>query len=507
MQPEEYENWPSVYLKQCSRDAVNSSITIIPCAPYGDEEVKGIESKYWYQNVPMTISILSVSFLSLFGLASIEGYYIGARFLHFTLPDFNANCNFLLLAMALGIWYSGRLRGISAILIYNTGNNIQFVRTANGLRLGQNTFSFRNITRVSLEPNERDPIKSVVRIDHKHSRKPFKFKLEILADRSRWQTFKAALEKRKIEVDPRIEQYLQPNAKDPSYSELWLEALGTAPGAELLGPLESKRKLKEGAYEIERQIGRGGQGAAYLARVTGSNALGETGKSLVVLKEYVLPAYVDFAAKRQAIDSFEQEARILGSIDYPFIVRLEDFFVEELRAYLVLEYVAGSSLKELVREKGPFSQDAVIELALCMVGILEYLHNTIKIAHQDFTPDNLIWSGDNQVKLIDFMVAKKLDGTANDGAASGKLAYMPPEQFRGEAGAHSDLYALGGTLYFLLTGQEAEPLTQCDLSQFPSVTNQALAQLVSSLTVQDREQRCCSLDLIRECLTRAKAEA
>jgi hypothetical protein len=84
---------------------------------------------------------------------------------------------------------------------------------------------------------------------------------------------------------------------------------------------------------------------------------------------------------------------------------------------------------------------------------------------------------------------------------------MPPEQFRGEAGAHSDLYALGGTLYFLLTGQEAEPLTQCDLSQFPSVTNQALAQLVSSLTVQDREQRCCSLDLIRECLTRAKAEA
>ncbi len=509
MAEEKYKEWAALYRQQSNVESGHSSITVIPCAPYGDEEVSGAGSKFGYRDWNIAFYALLFVFFIGFMIIEIKFSHSAAKFLHLAFPDFKNNFGFqyiFLLGLTLGLRYCGQLRGISAIVVDPA--EITFLRTAGGEFLSKVRFKLDNVIRISLEPNETDPIKSMVRVDERKKswRKPFKFKLEILADRSRWQTFKAALEKRGIEVDPRIEQCLQPNAKDPSYSELWLEALGTVPGAELLGPLVAGRKLKEGAYEIERQIGRGGQGTAYLARVTGANSPGEAGKNLVVLKEYVLPAYADFAAKRQAIDSFEQEARILGSIDYPFIVRLEDFFVEELRAYLVLEYVAGSSLKELVREKGPFSQDAVIELAFCMVGILEYLHNCIRIAHQDFTPDNLIWSGDNQVKLIDFMVAKKLDGAIADGAASGKLAYMPPEQFRGESGAHSDLYALGSTLYFLLTGQEAEPLTQCDLSQFPSVTNQVLADLVSSLTAQDREKRCCSLELIKECLNQAKAE-
>lgn len=502
-----YTDWISLYRQQCHGGMLPSSTTVIPCAPYGDEELSSIESKKWYQDWLIPLPYLSAFLFVYFMLLAQYGAAQLVKFLHFgdLLPIYR-DVFMAGFALLLGLKVVGNVRGISAIVIDE--KRIQFISTAGGKHLKDNSYDLDNVARITLEPNESDPIKSIVRIDErsKSQLKPFRFKLEILCDRSRWQAFKAALEKNSIEVDPRIEQYLQPNAKDPSYSELWLEALGTVPGAELLEPLETGRKLKEGAYEIERQIGRGGQGTAYLTRVTSQKSPKEAERSRVVLKEYVLPAYVDLVAKRRAIERFEQEARILESIDCPFIVKLEDFFVEDLRAYLVLEYVAGRSLKELVRENGPFSEDVVIELALCMVDILEYLHQTIRIAHQDFTPANLIWSGNNQVKLIDFMVAKATDDTTGDGAASGKLAYMPPEQFRGETGAHTDLYALGSTLYFLLTGEEPEPLTQCDLSQRQSITNKKLASLVSSLTVQEREHRCCSLKLTRECLNQAKSQ-
>jgi len=217
----------------------------------------------------------------------------------------------------------------------------------------------------------------------------------------------------------------------------------------------------------------------------------------VVLKEFILPVYVDVAVRRQALERFENEARILKQLDHPQIVSLTDFFIEDHRSYLVLEHINGKSLKQLIMENGPMSEEQVKGLALQMCTILDYLHGLAPpVVHRDFTPDNLILREDGTLKLVDFNVAQQTEATAT-GTVVGKHAYLPPEQFRGTPVPASDLYSMGATLHFLLTGQDPEPISISHPQKVNASVSGAMDFLVAKATAMSLDDRYASAEEIR----------
>src|SRR5581483_12186920 len=107
---------------------------------------------------------------------------------------------------------------------------------------------------------------------------------------------------------------------------------------------------------------------------------------------------------------------------------------------------------------GQFTQTRVLELATQMCDILAHLHGqSPPVLHRDFTPENLILDVDGNLRLIDFNVAQQMESTATR-TVVGKHSYIPPEQFRGKATTQSDIYAMGASIFYLLTGTEPEPI-------------------------------------------------
>jgi len=259
---------------------------------------------------------------------------------------------------------------------------------------------------------------------------------------------------------PELLDVLSPPAIQESYTELWLKQLAAPPRRQRLQPLTIGATLQDARYRIDAQIGMGGQGTVYLATICGGDLQPAAVSRTVALKEFILPIFPQLEVRKRAAQKFESEAKMLSALDHPQIVRLIDVFVEDFRAYLVLERAEGSSLRRLVQEQGCLSEARVRELAEQMCDILAYLHaRTPAIIHRDFTPENLILCPDGKLKLIDFSVAEQKQSTVT-GTMVGKHSYMPPEQFRGKPTVQSDIYALGATLFFLLSASDPEPIMQ-----------------------------------------------
>jgi|GEM_PF-557192 Serine/threonine protein kinase len=284
-----------------------------------------------------------------------------------------------------------------------------------------------------------------------------------------------------VERDARVLQVLEPPA-DHSYTELWMQALTAPPKRERFKPLVEGALLNEGQFQILGQLGVGGQGTAYLARNVISN-------EKVVLKEFILPVYVTVSVRRQALERFENEARILKHLDHTQIVKLVDFFVEDHRSYLVLEHIDGQSLRQIVESRGAMPENQVMALAEQMCTILDYLHGLIPpVVHRDFTPDNLILRADGVLKLVDFNVAQQSEATTT-GTVVGKHSYLPPEQFRGEPIPQSDIYAMGATMHFLLTGENPEPISVSRPATVCDTVSGGMNLLVATATAMTPEAR------------------
>lgn len=268
--------------------------------------------------------------------------------------------------------------------------------------------------------------------------------------------------------DPSIETSLSDNQAS-TFTQLWLSSLAIPPKREMLAPLEHGHTLEEGRYVIESTLAAGGQGVAYIAKSAElsfktQGEISDTDDSQktkhVILKESVLPLFVDEQSRKKAIDKFEQEALLLKKLDSPHIVKLLDYFIEDHRTYFVLEHIDGMDLRKIVETDGAMSADKVLNIARQMSDILDYLHNlSPPVVHRDFTADNLVLNNQNKLKLIDFEVAH--EGIQKSTATVvGKHCYIPPEQLRGKPEPASDLYAMGCTLYYLKTGKEPEPLSR-----------------------------------------------
>lgn len=302
-------------------------------------------------------------------------------------------------------------------------------------------------------------------------------------------------------IDAELAEAMMPR-QNRSYTELWLQSL-TAPAERAnLDPLSPGQILHEGRFEVLRRLGIGGQGQAYLCTQT---MPGEKSVSEVVLKETILPVFVEAAIRKQALERFEQEARILENLDSDSIVKLLDYFIEDHRGYLVLEHIDGRSLRQIVQEQGAMSETKVKELAVQMCAILEYLHGK-GVIHRDFTPDNLMLSKDGKLKLIDFNVAQ-VEAEGSSGVVVGKHSYLPPEQFRGKPTTQSDIYAMGATLHFLLTGQDPEPISESSPKETNAGVSDEMDGLVRKCTALQASKRAAHVAELKSMLAGAEEDA
>lgn len=177
----------------------------------------------------------------------------------------------------------------------------------------------------------------------------------------------------------------------------------------------------------------------------------------MVLKEYVLPtrtAGADKLVESKARNYYVSEALILQSLDHPAIMKIFDSFEEDFNGFLVLEYVKGTSMRSNMAVHGICPGPQAVRIAIELCDILIYMHGlTPPVIHGDVTPENIIVAPDGTVKLIDFTVAHKCLGERKTRVA-GKRGYVAPEQFAGQTLPQSDIYSLGCTLFFLLSGNE-----------------------------------------------------
>ncbi|MBC7996642.1 MAG: serine/threonine protein kinase, partial [Leptolyngbya sp.] len=141
------------------------------------------------------------------------------------------------------------------------------------------------------------------------------------------------------------------------------------------------------------------------------------------------------------------------------------------------------------KQNGPPRESTVVDWTLQIVTALRYLHEQDPpIVHRDLTPDNLVKEDDGTIKIIDFGAANEFIGTAT-GTMVGKQAYIAPEQLRGKTVTQSDLYSLGCTIYFYLTGKEPEALSTSDPRELNPDVSKDLAELVIQLTQMEASDR------------------
>lgn len=222
-----------------------------------------------------------------------------------------------------------------------------------------------------------------------------------------------------------------------------------------LGQLCGQQMLFRDRYEILRMLGRGGFGVTFLAK-----DVGLPGEPLCVIKQ-LCPKFTEPAALENARKRFEREAKTLAKLgNHSQIPMLFDYFVADGEFYLVQEYIHGSTLARLVRRRGCVSEKAVRRFLLEMLPLLQYIHNQ-QVIHRDIKPQNILrCKDDGRLVLIDFGAVKEQMAQAGDSSMKmptthfiGTVGFAPPEQFALRPVFGSDIYALGITCLYLLTGK------------------------------------------------------
>ncbi len=217
----------------------------------------------------------------------------------------------------------------------------------------------------------------------------------------------------------------------------------------LTGPLEPGTVL-QGRYAIERLLGGGGMGMVYLARDQ------RLANRPCAIKEMV-DHFIDQAQRIEANEYFAREADTLAQLKHQAIPAITDRFELANRHYLVMEYVEGRNLEEELAARGePLPEGLVIDIARQLCDVLAYLHGLVPpIIYRDMKPSNVMLNPNGRVVLVDFGIAR-LFKAARKGTMIGTLGFAPPEQYQGLVDPRSDIYSLGATLHYVLTGRDPE---------------------------------------------------
>ena len=195
-------------------------------------------------------------------------------------------------------------------------------------------------------------------------------------------------------------------------------------------------------YEIIKKIGAGGMSIVYKAK---DNRL----QRYVAIKEL----REEFVQDEEFVVKFRKEALSAASLSHPNIVGIYDVGSDKEVHYIVMEYIEGKTLKEVIATDGPFDSKTVLELGVQMVSALKHAHQK-KIIHRDIKPQNILLTNDGVLKVTDFGIAKAVDSSTivATGNAIGSVHYFSPEQAKGKyVNESSDLYSCGIVLFELAT--------------------------------------------------------
>lgn len=237
-------------------------------------------------------------------------------------------------------------------------------------------------------------------------------------------------------------------------------------------------------WQVVERLGQGGMGTVYLANDLNLPNLGDSKRSCVV--KQLRDDFFRQEDRERAIQFFFREAQVLSALSHPNIVAILDFFQEEGKSYLIMEYVRGKNLHEMMMERGePFTNEEVIDWAIQVCEVLHYLHtHDPPVIYRDLKPSNIMIDERNRVKLVDFGIARPFE-ESEDNTHVVSQGYSPPEQYWGAADPRSDVYALGCTMYFLLTGKDSLALTVSNPKKLNNDVLDALDRIVQRATQQD----------------------
>jgi serine/threonine protein kinase len=232
-------------------------------------------------------------------------------------------------------------------------------------------------------------------------------------------------------------------------------------------------------YVLIGPLGQGGMGTVFMAQDT------SLFNRLCVVKKLRLDGFND-RDKQKAMEFFQREAKILSELKHPNVVHIQAYFQEHGNYYLVMEYVEGNNLQQLLKKRGtPFTEEQVIQWTTTILNVLNYLHNhEPPVIYRDIKPSNIMLDTVNGIKLVDFGIARPYtENSENTHVVSG--GYSPPEQYWGAADPRSDIYALGATMYYLLTGHEPIALQSCSPKLHNVKVSDFIDKIVQRATTQD----------------------
>lgn len=286
-----------------------------------------------------------------------------------------------------------------------------------------------------------------------------------------------------------------------------------------MSELQPGAHLQSGKYIIEKVLGQGGFGITYLAEQT---SLGRK----VCIKEFFMKEYgertpapaedggatiltgvsavTSFAAEIMGRyrEKFIKEARTISRMDHPGIVRIHDVFEENGTAYYVMDYVEGENLNELIKREGPLPENRARGYIRQVSDALSYVHGQ-NVMHLDVKPANIIIrKTDDRAILIDFGAAKQYDseGSQTSTTPIGLSAGYAPIEMSKPGGIQTfspetDVYSLGATLYYLVTGknppdasERMEMILEGERFQFPDAISGDMAKLIEQ-SMQARKKR------------------
>jgi serine/threonine protein kinase len=285
---------------------------------------------------------------------------------------------------------------------------------------------------------------------------------------------------------------------------------------------ESLKRALQGRYTIEKEIGRGGMGVVYLARDTSLDRP-------VAIK--VLPEHLAADAERMA--RFQREAKLLASVNHPNIAGIHAIEQVEGRHFLILEFVEGQTLGELLA-RGPLPVKETLQICRQIAGAVETAHEN-GVIHRDLKPGNIHITPGDEAKVLDFGLAKGSVSTESgsspensptltfhetgEGVILGTTAYLSPEQARGKAvNRRADIWAFGCILYECLTGRqtfEGETVSdtiakilerEVDYTVLPAKTPPRVRALLQRCLIKDEKQRLRDIGEARLELEAALAE-
>lgn len=325
--------------------------------------------------------------------------------------------------------------------------------------------------------------------------------------------FLLKLRKSRLVTEEQLQQIAAAPNAGPGASELGVAAQASCGltdwQLEQLARGNTALLLDNGRYELRSQIGQGGMGAVYLARHRLMNR--EVALKVIDPRKVTNP---------QLIARFKREVEASSRLQHEHIVQALDVGQHGEVSFLVLEYVHGSDLAAIVRRDGPMPPDQAAAICLQAASALAYAHSQ-GVVHRDIKPQNILLSTAGVTKILDMGLARIAEEGSDDhtsltqeGALMGTVDYMPPEQARDTrtADARSDLYSLGATLFYLLSGRPPfaggstiDKLTRLATERPPSLTTVRpdcpleLSQLIGRLlSKQPQERPASAQEVVRE---------